>query len=229
MILIILIYLYHPASVIIIIVACLRVPSPKWLWHVGDRSGYASILRSRASAEDGQAGGIPLRGISIISILVLLLTNKYMSKDLEMKRHSLAHLMAAAVLKLYPQAKFGIGPVIENGFYYDIDLGDTALSPEDLTKIQKLMKEMIKEGLVFEKKEVSIEGAINIFKKKKQDYKLELLKDLQEKGSTVISKDEEKSAFAKASADKAWGKYVKCERRMNSDGVNFGLIRTHQP
>ncbi len=123
-----------------------------------------------------------------------------MSKDLEMKRHSLAHLMAAAVLKLYPQAKFGIGPVIENGFYYDIDLGDTALSPEDLTKIQKLMKEMIKEGLVFEKKEVSIEGAINIFKKKKQDYKLELLKDLQEKGSTVISKDEEKSAFAKASS-----------------------------
>jgi len=110
-----------------------------------------------------------------------------MDKDLEMKRHSLAHIMAAAVLKLYPQAKFGIGPVIENGFYYDIDLKDTTLSPEDLPKIQKLMKEMIKEKIFFEKKETSIEEAINIFKKKKQDYKLELLKDLKEKGTTAVN------------------------------------------
>jgi threonyl-tRNA synthetase len=114
-----------------------------------------------------------------------------MEKEIDLKRHSLAHLMAAAVLKLYPQAKFGIGPVIENGFYYDIDLGDTTLSPEDLSKIQKLMKEVIKEKLVFEKQEVSLDEAVEIFKAKGQDYKLELLKDLKEKGTTLLEEIEE--------------------------------------
>ena len=127
-----------------------------------------------------------------------------MSKDLELKRHSMAHLMAAAVLKLYPQAKFGIGPVIENGFYYDIDLGDITLSPEDLPKIQKLMKEMIKEKIIFERKELSLEEAVKIFKAKGQDYKLELLKDLKEKGTTLLDEIEEldSPASTEASADK---------------------------
>lgn len=114
-----------------------------------------------------------------------------MNKDLEMKRHSLAHLMATAVLKLYPKAKFGIGPVVENGFYYDMDLGDTTLSPEDLPKIQKLMKEMIKEKLVFARQEVSLEAGVEIFKAKGQEYKLELLKDLKEKGTTLLDEIEE--------------------------------------
>ncbi|MCD4705358.1 threonine--tRNA ligase, partial [bacterium] len=118
-----------------------------------------------------------------------------MEKEIELKRHSLAHLMAAAVLRLYPQAKFGIGPVIENGFYYDIDLGDITLSPEDLPKIQKLMKEMIKEKIVFEKQEFFLDEAVKIFKVKKQDYKLELLKDLKEKGTTVISEDEKSTGL----------------------------------
>jgi threonyl-tRNA synthetase len=122
------------------------------------------------------------------------------NEKIELQRHSLAHVMAGAVLKLYPQAKFGVGPVIENGFYYDIDLGDTTLSSEDLPKIQKLMKEMIKEKLVFERKEVSLEEAVEIFKAKNQDYKLELLKDLKEKGTTVIS-DDEKSTGLESGVD----------------------------
>jgi threonyl-tRNA synthetase len=122
-----------------------------------------------------------------------------MSKDLEMKRHSMAHLMATAVLKLYPQAKFGIGPVVENGFYYDIDLGDTTLSPEDLPKIQKMMKGMIKEKLVFERQEVSLDEAVKIFKGKGQEYKVELLKDLKEKGTTLLDEIEELDSVDKVS------------------------------
>ena len=122
-----------------------------------------------------------------------------MSKEIDLKRHSMAHLMAAAVLKLYPQAKFGIGPVVENGFYYDIDLGDITLSPEDLPQIQKLMKEMIKEKLVFEKQEVSLGEAVKIFKAKKQDYKLELLKDLKEKGTTFLEEMEDFNSIDKVS------------------------------
>jgi len=122
-----------------------------------------------------------------------------MEKEIDLKRHSMAHLMAAAVLKLYPQAKFGIGPVVENGFYYDIDLGDITLSPEDLPQIQKLMKEMIKEKLVFEKQEVSLGEAVKIFKAKKQDYKLELLKDLKEKGTTFLEEMEDFNSIDKVS------------------------------
>jgi threonyl-tRNA synthetase len=122
-----------------------------------------------------------------------------MNNELEMKRHSLAHLMAAAVLRLYPHAKFGIGPIVENGFYYDIDLGDTTLSPEDLPKIQKLMKVMMKEKLAFERRELSLDAALEIFKAKEQDYKLELLNDLKEKGTTLLDEIEELDAVDKAS------------------------------
>ena len=113
-----------------------------------------------------------------------------MNKDIELKRHSLAHIMATAVLELYPQAKFGIGPVVENGFYYDLDLGDTTLSPEDLVKIEQEMKNLIKENLKFSRQEVAIDEAVKIFETKKQDYKLELLKDLQEKGTTLLDENE---------------------------------------
>lgn len=128
------------------------------------------------------------------------ISNGLKEEQINIHRHSLAHVMAAAVLKLYPKAKFGVGPVIKNGFYYDIDLGDTTLSSEDLPKIEKEMQKLIKSDIDFEKKQVSIDEAVNIFKEKDQDYKLELLKDLKEKGTTAITKEEE-SAYAKASAD----------------------------
>lgn len=118
---------------------------------------------------------------------------------IETIRHSTAHLLAAAVLKLFPRAKFGIGPVIENGFYYDFDL-PRSLTPEDLPKIEKEMKKLIKENLPFEKKEITIEEAIKLFKKLKQPYKIELLEDLKKYGTTEEKK--RKKASAKHKNDK---------------------------
>jgi len=104
---------------------------------------------------------------------------------IETIRHSLSHIMAAAVKSLYPDVKFGIGPAIENGFYYDFDLKIT-ISPEDLPKIEEKMREIIKQGALFKKKEVSKKEAKKVFKK--QPYKLELIGEM--------------STSAKASADK---------------------------
>ncbi len=104
--------------------------------------------------------------------------------SLEKIRHSLAHVLALAVKNLYPKAKFGIGPTIENGFYYDIDIGKT-LSLEDLPKIEKEMREIIKKELPFKKSNVSLKQASKIFKDLNQTYKIELIKDLEKYGTTV--------------------------------------------
>lgn len=101
-------------------------------------------------------------------------------------RHSLAHIMAAAVQKLHPEAKFGVGPVVENGFYYDIDLANT-LDLKDLKQIKKEMKKLISQKLEFIKEEWPIDEAIKYFKAQKQDYKVELLKDLKTKGTTAVA------------------------------------------
>ena len=103
--------------------------------------------------------------------------------SLEMIRHSMAHVLALAVKNLYSKAKFGVGPTIENGFYYDIDIGKT-LSLEDLPKIEAEMKKIIKQGLPFKKKSISLKEAKDIFKKSNQVYKVELLKDLEKYGTT---------------------------------------------
>ena len=114
-----------------------------------------------------------------------------MSKDkLELMRHSCAHLMAAAIAKLYPEAKFGIGPVIENGFYYDIEIPGYTLSENDLPKINKQMKRIIKDNIEFKKEEMTIEDGIKLFEDLKQPYKVELLKDLKEKGTTKMDDSE---------------------------------------
>jgi len=113
-----------------------------------------------------------------------------MKDKLEKIRHSAAHVMAAAVQKLYPDAKFGIGPVIEGGFYYDFDIKNN-LTPEDLKKIEKEMEKIINAKVEFEREEMDIDEAITMFKKLKQDYKVELLQDLKEKGTTKFKSDEE--------------------------------------
>ncbi|MFO7807662.1 MAG: threonine--tRNA ligase [Candidatus Moraniibacteriota bacterium] len=100
---------------------------------------------------------------------------------LEIKRHSLAHILAAAVLEMFPEAKFGFGPSVKNGFYYDFELPRT-LIPEDLPIIEEKMKEIIKKNDSFEKKTISIEEASRHFKKLNQNYKLELLEDLKKEG-----------------------------------------------
>ncbi len=95
---------------------------------------------------------------------------------METKRHSLSHILAYAIKNLYPEVKFGIGPAIENGFYYDF--GDLKISDEDLPKIEKEMRRLLSQNLSFEKKEVSKEEASEMFKN--QPYKQELIKELNE-------------------------------------------------
>jgi len=107
--------------------------------------------------------------------------------NIETIRHSLSHIMAMAVKKLYPEVKFGIGPAIENGFYYDFDLGDAKITPEDLPKIEKEMQKIIGQNLDFVKKEISQQEAEKLFAE--QPYKLELIKELTETRSMLASID----------------------------------------
>ncbi|MGE7647436.1 threonine--tRNA ligase [Peribacillus frigoritolerans] len=93
---------------------------------------------------------------------------------LEVLRHSTAHLMAQAIKRLYKNAKFGVGPVIEGGFYYDMDL-EESLTPEDLPLIEKEMKKIVNENLAISRIEVSRDEAISRFKEIGDEYKLELI------------------------------------------------------
>lgn len=94
--------------------------------------------------------------------------------------HSSAHLMAEALEILYPGIKFGIGPAIDKGFYYDVDLGDRTLGAGDLEAIEKKMMELAKRNLTFERKNVSKADAISYFTQKDDEYKLELLEELED-------------------------------------------------
>lgn len=94
--------------------------------------------------------------------------------------HSSAHLLAEALEALYDNVKFGIGPPIENGFYYDIDTGDTVLTPDDFKKIEDKMLELAQQKNGFTRTEVSKQDAIDFFKEKDDEYKLELLEDLED-------------------------------------------------
>lgn len=117
-------------------------------------------------------------------------TKKAQKPSIEVIRHSTAHLLAAAVLNLYPGTKFGIGPVIENGFYYDFEFPQP-VSQDDLQKIEQKMKELVAKDLPFIKKTVKIDEAIELFEKLNQPYKVELLKELKEKGTTALEPSEE--------------------------------------
>lgn len=105
--------------------------------------------------------------------------------NLHPMRHSLAHIMATAVTTLWPEAKLGVGPVVENGFYYDVDLGDTKISEEDFGRIEAKMQEIIKENQVFERFELHVDEAIKWAQESSQPYKEELLNDLKRAGTTV--------------------------------------------
>ena len=100
-------------------------------------------------------------------------------------RHSLAHIMAQAVQHLWPQAKFGVGPAIEQGFYYDIDLGDVTISETDFGTIEKEMRRIIARDLPFTHRDVPVDEAIAWAKETDQPYKVELLNDLKRSGTTI--------------------------------------------
>jgi threonyl-tRNA synthetase len=106
-------------------------------------------------------------------------------EQLHAMRHSLAHITAAAVRRLWPEAKFGVGPVVENGFYYDIDLGDQKISEANFGKIEKTMRRIITEAQDFERFTLPVDEAIAWAKENSQPYKEELLNDLKRSGTTV--------------------------------------------
>ncbi len=112
-----------------------------------------------------------------------------MDDQLQKMRHSAAHVLATAVERLYPQAKFGIGPVVEDGFYYDI-LFTSPLSENDLKKIENEMRKIIKEDLEMEILEMEIDEAIDLFEKEDQEFKVDLLRDLKERGTTKMTEEE---------------------------------------
>lgn len=98
--------------------------------------------------------------------------------------HSTSHLMAHAIQSIYPEAKFGVGPAIENGFYYDFDI-NTRLSEEDLLKIEEKMIELSRNGSIFQRVEISKNDAVELFKKKQDPYKLEILSELNDNTETI--------------------------------------------
>lgn len=100
--------------------------------------------------------------------------------DLEKMRHTLSHVLAAAVGELYPTVMFGIGPAIDEGFYYDIDFGENKVSDTDLIKIEQKMREIIAENLEMTKENMSRTDALNWARENKQQYKLELIENLSE-------------------------------------------------
>ena len=105
--------------------------------------------------------------------------------QLHAMRHSLAHITAAAVQRLWPEAKFGVGPVVDNGFYYDIDLGERKISDQQFAKIEKEMRKLVEYGDDFERFTMSIDEAINWARENGQPYKEELLNDLKRSGTTA--------------------------------------------
>ncbi len=133
-----------------------------------------------------------------------------MSTPLETMRHSAAHVMAAAVLELWPESKLGVGPVVENGFYYDIDPGVT-LTPNDLARLEKRMGQIIARNEPFRREEMDLADAITFFRERKQDLKVELLNDLVLKGTTAVRPEEsqEVDASKPGKASVYWtGKFV---------------------
>ncbi|MFA5131444.1 MAG: threonine--tRNA ligase [Patescibacteria group bacterium] len=107
--------------------------------------------------------------------------------NIELKRHSLAHIMATAIKELWPEAQLAIGPAIDNGFYYDIDFGEVKITEADLKNIEKKMAFLIKQNLKFERTEKEIEPALKEAKTAGEIYKAELLEGLKEQGEKTVS------------------------------------------
>jgi threonyl-tRNA synthetase len=104
--------------------------------------------------------------------------------------HSSAHLMAEAVESLFPGVKFWVGPALEKGFYYDMDLGDRKMNEEDLAILEKKMNELAKKNSPYQRKEISKQDAVAYFSEKGDEYKLDLLQNLEDGGITLYSQGE---------------------------------------
>lgn len=135
--------------------------------------------------------------------------------DIETKRHSLSHVLAMAVLDLYPETKLGIGPAIENGFYYDFGLADK-ISAEDLPKIEQKIKKLLGQNLEFKIKNLEYKEAKKLFNG--QPYKLDLIDELKEKKQSITVYESGKFA------DLCAGPHVKETKEINSEGFKLTRI-----
>ena len=117
---------------------------------------------------------------------IKFITKENTEEILPILRHTTAHIMAQAIKHLYPSAKLAIGPSIENGFYYDIDC-DTKITNEDFSKIETEMKKIVSENLPISRKEISTEEAKKFFLSKNENYKVELISDLEKIGTKIVS------------------------------------------
>lgn len=108
---------------------------------------------------------------------------KKMNEKLHNLRHSMAHVLASAVVEMFPKAQLGVGPVIESGFYYDFLL-PRPLTPQDIAKLEKRMRELVKQKLTFEKTEMTSGEAKKYFTNASQPFKIELIKDIEKYGTT---------------------------------------------
>jgi len=155
----------------------------------------------------------------------------YKDSDLYRMRHSAAHVMAEAALELFPEAKLAIGPPIEDGFYYDFDLGTdedgkaNTFSPEDLERIEARMKELLKSNAEFEQASLSIEEALDFFAG--QPYKLELIRDLaqgkvDENGDPISEPVSSVGIFThRQFADLCRGPHVPATRKIKGNSVKL--------
>ncbi len=140
-----------------------------------------NVLAAKVNGEVRDA----LRPIDTDATLQLLTWNDAEGKSTMW--HSSAHLMAEALEHFYPGVKFGIGPPVDHGFYYDIDLGEHKITPEDFKKIEDKMLELAKQANKYVRKEVNKEEAISYFTEKGDEYKLDLLKDLTDGSITFYT------------------------------------------
>src|SRR5579885_1408970 len=115
--------------------------------------------------------------VGTMSSVVAELEESVGYSPIQRMRHSAAHVMAEAVLEIFPDARLGIGPAIEDGFYYDFEL-PRPLQPEDLEAIEQRMREIVAAKLPFERRELDAEEAKALFRERNQPYKVELIEDL---------------------------------------------------
>lgn len=142
--------------------------------------------------------------------------------DIEKVRHSLSHILAAAVVEMFPEAKLGVGPVIENGFYYDFDLPRT-LIPEDLPILEDKMKKIIAGDFVFESKKEPKDKTISFFGKIGQSYKKELAEKIEDKDMTIYDIKDEKSGKV-IFADLCAGPHIESTKDLKNIGWKLDKI-----
>ncbi len=128
-------------------------------------------------------------------MIYAVMSDQKPSFSIDTVRHSTAHLLAAAVAELYPGTKFGVGPVVENGFFYDLQTPQP-VTLQDLPKIEKRMRKIAERGEAYVREEMPLDQAIAFFKEMGQPYKVELLTDLKEKGTTKINPEEQQDVDA---------------------------------